>query len=188
MLSRGRSSDAQPALSAVSVSPPMLAIHRSQAPVASSSSQTPQACASASSTSRLMNIAEEAAQVGMRDQQIERELHGVALDRRHALGALAVVAQCCAAQPAARAISPRRRLVARRDRLAATSAGCRHGSIMRAVAAPAATLPSGRLAVSSFWPMPAWPARAMPPCCIRMTPSHRAICRIVKAALPGACC
>src|SRR5258708_2681192 len=56
MLSRGISSAAQPLLSGVSVSPPMFAIHRSQAPVASSSSHTPHACASESSTRRLMNM------------------------------------------------------------------------------------------------------------------------------------
>ena len=37
--------------------------------------------------------AEESAQIGMRDQQVERQLHGIALDRGHALGPLTVVAQ-----------------------------------------------------------------------------------------------
>ena len=37
--------------------------------------------------------AEEAAQVGVRDEQVERELDGVALNRRHALGPLSLVAQ-----------------------------------------------------------------------------------------------
>ena len=37
--------------------------------------------------------AEESAQVGMRDEQVERQLHRVALNRRHALGSLTVVAQ-----------------------------------------------------------------------------------------------
>ena len=68
-----------------------MAIHRSQRVSSSSSSHTPHAWLSDSSTSALMNARKKPATSGSRDQQIERQLHGIALDVRHALGAPAVV-------------------------------------------------------------------------------------------------
>ncbi len=148
MLSRGRSSDAQPALSAISVSPPMFAIQRSHAPVVSSSSHTPQACASGIVDQPLDEGAEEAAQIGMRDQQVERELHGVALDRGHALGALPIVAQRLERRGQLRDLELGRQRFAKRGRLWCVG-GCRHVPIMKDRAAPA-TRPGGRPAGRPF--------------------------------------
>ena len=56
----------------------MFAIHRSQLPLGSSISHTPHACALGIIHEPLDEHAEEAAQIWMRDQQIERELNRIA--------------------------------------------------------------------------------------------------------------
>ncbi len=89
--SRGSASAAQSSVSlreelSVDVGHP-----QSQREPSSSSSHTPQAWLSQSSTSDLDERPEEAGDVRLADEQVERQLHGVALDVGHALGAAALV-------------------------------------------------------------------------------------------------
>ena len=86
MLSRGNASDAQSGASRRIEPPSMLAIHRSQRRGRLVEQPHAAGVALAVVDQRLDEHAEEAGDVGLADQQIERQLHGVALDRGHALG------------------------------------------------------------------------------------------------------
>ena len=115
-----------------------------------SSSQTPQAWLSDSSTSALMNARKKPVMSGSRTRSSQRELHGVALDVRHALGAAAIVD--LARQ---RARSVERRLIAQRmstvvsvalppRTVASMPAAASHAADIRAIASRSGAWPGPR--------------------------------------------
>ena len=91
MVSRSRANCSPPMPSLPKNSPRTLAIQNSQRDLSSLSSHTLHFWLSLSSTRLWMNPRKKPVTSGLADQQVERALHGVALDVRHALRAAALI-------------------------------------------------------------------------------------------------